>query len=272
MAVGGNHLLVLDSRGTKCLLHAATRMPPRAPVIAVTHVQRRRFGHHDASFSSGSPLIAKETGASNRLRGDGSCPVTVAHRRPHHLSQNRPETSSGRRAASHAARVHSARGSAGRGHHSRLRTHGSPACGMSTVVVRRPPRDWRCGSPRRSRARAHQQRPTVVAAGGQAPAARAHLVGRPDVPSASSAQPSGPNCNWDSVSCSVIDVFHRNRRPHLATRAGQRLVEVIDEPAGEGDRRRDHVLWREIDEDSGLHVSEASTAPTWTAACVESQH
>ena len=68
VAVGGNHLLVLDSRGTECLLHAATRMPRRAPVIAVTHVQRRRFDHDGPSFSSGSPLIAEETAASNRFR------------------------------------------------------------------------------------------------------------------------------------------------------------------------------------------------------------
>jgi hypothetical protein len=48
-------------------------MPPRAPVIAVTHVQRRRVGHHGSPPVRGvSPLIAKETAASNRL------PATVA--------------------------------------------------------------------------------------------------------------------------------------------------------------------------------------------------
>jgi len=67
MAVGGNHLLILDFRGTECLLHPATRMPPRAPIIAVTHVERRRFGHVVLLEFAGSPSIAKETAASNRL-------------------------------------------------------------------------------------------------------------------------------------------------------------------------------------------------------------
>jgi hypothetical protein len=31
MPVGGDHLLVVDTRGTKCLLHPATWMHPRAP-------------------------------------------------------------------------------------------------------------------------------------------------------------------------------------------------------------------------------------------------
>jgi hypothetical protein len=35
MAVGGDHLLVLDPGVTECLLHPATRMPARASVIAM---------------------------------------------------------------------------------------------------------------------------------------------------------------------------------------------------------------------------------------------
>src|SRR5215213_3542734 len=46
MPVGGDHLLVVEFRGTKRLLHPATWMHPRALVIAVAHVQRWRFGHH----------------------------------------------------------------------------------------------------------------------------------------------------------------------------------------------------------------------------------
>src|SRR5215217_6066063 len=67
MTVGGDHLLVLDVRGTECLLYPATRMPPRAPVIAVAHIQRRRFDHHRSYSGSFSPLMGTETALSNRL-------------------------------------------------------------------------------------------------------------------------------------------------------------------------------------------------------------
>jgi hypothetical protein len=43
MAVGGDHLLLLDACGTECRRQPATRMLPRGPVIAVAHVQRRLF-------------------------------------------------------------------------------------------------------------------------------------------------------------------------------------------------------------------------------------
>ena len=41
VAVGGDHLVVLDARGAERLLHAATRMDPRAAVIAVADEQGR---------------------------------------------------------------------------------------------------------------------------------------------------------------------------------------------------------------------------------------
>jgi hypothetical protein len=36
-AVSGDHLLVLDARGAECLLHAATRMDPRAAVVPMAN-------------------------------------------------------------------------------------------------------------------------------------------------------------------------------------------------------------------------------------------
>jgi hypothetical protein len=43
--VTGDHLFVLDARGAKCLLYAATRMNPRAAVIAVANEQCRCLGY-----------------------------------------------------------------------------------------------------------------------------------------------------------------------------------------------------------------------------------
>jgi hypothetical protein len=45
MSVGGDHLLVLDPLRTQSFLHAATRMYPWAAVIAMAHIQGRRWGH-----------------------------------------------------------------------------------------------------------------------------------------------------------------------------------------------------------------------------------
>jgi hypothetical protein len=47
-------------------------MPPRTPIVAVAHVQRRRFDHHGSSSSSRSPLKGKEIALSNPASGDGS--------------------------------------------------------------------------------------------------------------------------------------------------------------------------------------------------------
>src|SRR5215213_782354 len=58
-------------------------MPPRAPVIAVTHVECRRFGHDGPPLFAGSPLLSKETAASNRLPATAPALYTVAHGRPH---------------------------------------------------------------------------------------------------------------------------------------------------------------------------------------------
>src|SRR5215213_7525684 len=75
MAVGGDHLLVLDSRGTECLLHPATRMPPRPSVIAVAHIQRRRFGQHGRPPAArGLAIDRRETARSNRLPATAPAP------------------------------------------------------------------------------------------------------------------------------------------------------------------------------------------------------
>jgi hypothetical protein len=66
MAVGGDSLLLVDPGVIECLLHTATRMSPRATVIAVANEQRRSFGHL-ALLSSARKLICKaETVLSTR--------------------------------------------------------------------------------------------------------------------------------------------------------------------------------------------------------------
>jgi hypothetical protein len=61
MAVGGDHLLVLDSCGTKCLLHPAARMPP---------ARRHRHGTRTASVFA-RPSIPPSAHARVAVKGDG---------------------------------------------------------------------------------------------------------------------------------------------------------------------------------------------------------
>src|SRR4051794_4235835 len=69
VAVAGDHLLVLDSGATKRLLHATTRMHPRASVIAVADEQRRSLGHPGPPWSWARPPSRsrpRQTGSPRR--------------------------------------------------------------------------------------------------------------------------------------------------------------------------------------------------------------
>src|SRR4051812_19670092 len=62
-AVGGDHLLVLDSRGTERLLHPSTWMNSRATVITVADEQRWGLGHLGPPLGAqaGRPVLSRSS-------------------------------------------------------------------------------------------------------------------------------------------------------------------------------------------------------------------